>query len=91
MLGGFFILFPLLHPHVCAGRKTKAMPRRYHAQKPDRDNLDKAVMDALKGLAWNDDSQVCAGKIEKFIAAGDEQPHVLIRIVELSEGSLGLL
>lgn len=65
--------------------KTKAMPRLFHASKPDRDNLDKAVMDALKGLAWNDDAQVCQGSIEKWIAAGDEQPHVVIRIAELSE------
>lgn len=63
--------------------KTRAMPRAYHAAKPDRDNLDKSVMDALKGLAWNDDAQVCQGSIEKWIAAGDEQPHVLIHIREL--------
>lgn len=63
--------------------KTRAMPRAFHASKPDRDNLDKSVMDALKGLAWNDDAQVCQGSIEKWIAAGDEQPHVLIQIREL--------
>jgi Holliday junction resolvase RusA-like endonuclease len=52
--------------------KTKPMPRLPHTIKPDRDNLDKAVMDALKGLAWNDDAQVCQGHIEKWIASGDE-------------------
>jgi Holliday junction resolvase RusA-like endonuclease len=67
------------------------MPRTYHAKKPDRDNLDKAVMDALKGLAWIDDSQVCDGRIIKLIAAGDEQPHVEIRIISLggSDGQIG--
>lgn len=63
--------------------KTKPMPRMFHTSKPDRDNLDKAVMDALKGLAWNDDSQVCQGEIVKWIAAGDEQPHALITITRL--------
>ena len=63
--------------------KTRKMPRDFHAKKPDRDNLDKAVMDALKGLAWNDDAQICQGSIEKWIAGGDEQPHVSIRIREL--------
>ena len=60
--------------------KTKPMPRLPHVTKPDRDNLDKAVMDALTGLAWQDDCQVCQGEIQKWIAAGDEQPHVDIRI-----------
>jgi len=63
--------------------KTKPMPRERHIKKPDRDNLDKAVLDALNGLAWVDDCQICAGGIEKWIAAGDEQPHVVITIEEL--------
>jgi Holliday junction resolvase RusA-like endonuclease len=66
--------------------KKRPMPRLYHAKKPDRDNLDKSVLDALKGLAWNDDAQVAAGYIEKWIAAGDEQPHVDIRIRTLDIG-----
>lgn len=65
--------------------KTKPMPRLHHATKPDRDNLDKAVMDALKGLAWNDDAQVCQGLIEKWIASGHEQPHAVITITKLEE------
>jgi Holliday junction resolvase RusA-like endonuclease len=63
--------------------KTRPMPRLPHAKKPDRDNLDKAVMDALKGLAWIDDSQVCQGTIEKCIAAGNEQPHAVITITQV--------
>lgn len=63
--------------------KTRAMPRLRHAKKPDRDNCDKAVMDALKGLLWVDDSQACAGEVQKWIAAGDEQPHVRISVAEL--------
>jgi len=63
--------------------KTKPMPRVYHTGKLDRDNLDKAVLDALTGHAWVDDGQVCSGFILKVIASGDEQPRVLIRIMEL--------
>lgn len=63
--------------------KTKPMPRVWHAKKPDRDNLDKSVLDALTGLLWRDDAQVCAGELEKWIAAGDEQPHVRIVVSEL--------
>ena len=65
--------------------KRKPMPRMRHIKKPDRDNLDKAVLDALTGIAWADDRQVCAGSIEKWIASGDEQPHVVIRIYEVEE------
>lgn len=60
--------------------KTREMPRAWHAKKPDRDNCDKSVMDALKGIAWIDDAQVCDGSLKKYIAAGDEQPHVVIRL-----------
>jgi len=64
--------------------KNRPMPRAFHAKKPDRDNLDKSVMDALKGLAWIDDAQVCQGEITKWIAAGDEQPHAVITITPLT-------
>ena len=64
--------------------KKKPMPRVRHTKKPDRDNLEKALMDALKGIVWIDDAQVCDGSIRKWIAAGDEQPgvHVVIRQLE---------
>lgn len=67
--------------------KRKPMPRIRHGKKPDRDNCDKAVMDALTGLLWVDDAQVCDGRLTKWIAAGDEQPHVLIEITPVEEES----
>ena len=36
--------------------------------KPDRDNLDKAVLGAIGKRLWKDDGQVCAGTIEKWIS-----------------------
>lgn len=63
--------------------KTRAMPRERHITKPDRDNVEKAIMDALKGLVWVDDCQVCDGTPQKWIAAGDEQPHVSITVRRL--------
>lgn len=32
--------------------------REWHVQKPDIDKLERAVFDAMKGIAWRDDSQV---------------------------------
>ena len=63
----------------------KPMPRLWHYKKPDRDNLDKSVLDALTGLLWRDDCQVCDGRIRKLIASGDEQPGVIIVVKELEE------
>ena len=68
--------------------KTRAMPRYPHTVKPDRDNCDKAILDSLKGTVIADDSQVCAGRIEKWRAAGDEQPHVEVVIETLDMGLL---
>jgi Holliday junction resolvase RusA-like endonuclease len=40
------------------------------------------VLDALNGLAWRDDAQIHTLNISKVVAAGDEQPHVQVRIAE---------
>lgn len=68
--------------------KTRSMPRLPHISRPDRDNLDKAVMDALKGIAWLDDSQICQGTIEKWIASGYEQPHAVITIAAVETNGI---
>lgn len=65
--------------------KSKPMPRYRKVTKPDRDNLDKLLMDALTGVLWVDDNQVCDGRIEKWHAAGDEVPHVRICVCECEE------
>lgn len=46
--------------------REERLQRKYHFQKPDRDNLDKAVLDAItKAGIWDDDCQVCSGVVEK--------------------------
>lgn len=62
--------------------KTKPMPRYPHTGTPDRDNLIKSVQDALNGLVWADDAQIFDGRIEKWVASGDEQSHVEIVVRE---------
>lgn len=58
--------------------KSRPMPRILHTAKPDLDNLQKSVKDALSKIAWRDDSQVCSVKAAKFVASGDERPHVVV-------------
>ena len=62
--------------------KKRPMPREWCPKKPDCDNLIKSCLDAMNGLTFADDSQVVAMDLTKFVAAGDEQPHVVVRIRE---------
>lgn len=66
--------------------KTRPMPSEPHAKKPDIDNCVKSVLDALNGVLFADDSQVCNCNVVKRIASGDEQPHVAVTITPLPAG-----
>ncbi len=50
-----------------------------HTVKPDRDNVAKAIQDALSGC-WGDDCQVTCGTTAKFYAEIDGAPRVMVRI-----------
>jgi Holliday junction resolvase RusA-like endonuclease len=63
--------------------KKKAMPRMWHCKTPDTDNLLKSLKDALTGVVWRDDSQVCICEVQKLIASGEEAPHVEVKIETL--------
>lgn len=63
--------------------KTRPMPRLPHTGKPDRDNLMKSFQDALNGLLWVDDAQICDGPVLKHIASGDEAAHVEVEVRQL--------
>jgi len=57
-----------------------------HTGKPDRDNVDKSILDALTeaGL-WLDDGQVCSGGVEKWYAAKGYGPGVVIECELISQ------
>lgn len=65
--------------------KKKPMPRAPHCGKPDCDNLFKSTVDALAGTVLRDDKQVYRVEMEKWVAAGNEQPHVEVTIISLEE------
>ena len=48
-------------------------------KRPDRDNVEKNVMDALKTF-WADDSQVVSGEVLKAFAEIGHGPRVIVRI-----------
>lgn len=61
--------FPRPKNHFRSNGLLKPSAPVYHTGKPDRDNADKAILDALTNLGiWQDDKQVCDGRIRKLYA-----------------------
>ena len=63
--------------------KKREMPRAWAPVKPDRDNLEKSLQDALNGQLWIDDQQIVTGNVRKLYAGGDEQPGVIVEVTTL--------
>lgn len=68
------------------GEPLAAAGRRWHTTKPDKDNVEKAVLDALKDW-WSDDCEVCVGATFKQIAAFGEEPHYEVMVSEIVNAS----
>jgi Holliday junction resolvase RusA-like endonuclease len=77
--------FPRPKSHFNSKGELKPTAPVFHTSKPDRDNLDKCVLDALTQIgAWNDDAQVCSGGIDKRFVATGESPGARITITRLT-------
>ncbi len=63
-----------------SGGLTKSAPR-HHVSMPDRCKLARAVEDAMTGIVYKDDSQVCAGETRKrYIAVRGAYPGVIVKV-----------
>lgn len=73
-------IFPV--PKSYSKKKTTALlaGSRNYDKKPDCDNLAKIVLDALNGIAYNDDSQITSLHIVKEYGI---QPKVIIELKEI--------
>jgi len=82
------IVFAMPRPraHYRTGRFVNELrpdAPQHHAQKPDRDNLEKAVMDALTQIGfWRDDGQVCTGFVSKVWS---DRPGATITVTPILE------
>jgi Holliday junction resolvase RusA-like endonuclease len=69
--------------------KRRPMPPCLADHKPDLDNLVKAILDGVNGVAFQDDRQVVQIMARKFYAAGsgygDTRPRVEVVIEEVTE------
>lgn len=50
-----------------------------HTVKPDLDNLTKAILDALNGIAWNDDAQIVNLNVHKEYSSGSGYISIYIK------------
>jgi Holliday junction resolvase RusA-like endonuclease len=62
---------------------VRASAPGFHTIKPDLTKLIRSTEDALTGLIWKDDSQVCRRMDEKKYVDDDEKEGVLITILPL--------
>lgn len=89
LVGGISVtaIFMFQRPksHFGTGRnadRLKPKAPKYHVQRPDRDNCEKALTDTLSKMGfWKDDDQVCAGEIKKDWVI--DHPGVWVRIEPL--------
>ena len=54
----------------------------YPTKKPDRDNVEKLVFDALNGVVYHDDAQICSGR---FLKVFGTEPCLVIEIRSMLE------
>lgn len=59
--------------------------RVFHSTRPDIDNLEKAVMDALNRFVWVDDAQVCQKVSQKIYTQDMREEGVRVRIWDISK------
>lgn len=71
------ITFFFAPPKSISKKKKEQLIGTPHLKKPDTDNLAKAILDALNGTAWKDDSQIFLLTIEKQY---NENNQVFIKI-----------
>jgi Holliday junction resolvase RusA-like endonuclease len=66
-------------------RKKNPRPGEWKTTRPDLDNLLKAVLDGLNGVAFADDAQVVRAVVEKHHASQGQAAQTIIEIEEAGE------
>lgn len=65
-------------PRSTSKKKAAAMDGTPHIKRPDVDNVAKAILDALNGHAYNDDSAIAALTVRKYQTTGASRVEVTI-------------
>jgi Holliday junction resolvase RusA-like endonuclease len=69
-------------PKSTSKKKAAAMDGRPHIKRPDADNVAKAILDALNGHAYNDDSTIASLTVWKYQTTGASRVEVIIEEAE---------
>ena len=77
-----FLFFPI--PKSTSKKKTELMKnlKIMHTKKPDADNCIKSILDALNGIAFDDDGQVAEIHTWKYYS---ENPRAEVVLEEITE------
>jgi len=59
-------------PQSYSKKKRKELNEKYCPKKPDCDNIAKSILDALNGIAYDDDSQIIDLSVTKLYSAEEE-------------------
>lgn len=81
-------VFPI--PKSWPKYKKLALDGQPHTQKPDKDNLEKCVLDGLNGHAYFDDGQVFTGTPLKFWSSDCGEGKTIIRINQKPDDMINL-
>ena len=65
-------------PKSTSKKKAATMDGTPHIKRPDADNVAKAILDALNGHAYNDDSAIAALSVRKYQTTGASRVEVII-------------
>lgn len=70
-------------PYPTSSIRKYQMGWLMHTKKPDVDKLMRALLDALTGIVWKDDSQVCFSMVNKVYAwNGKPGAEVIIDFID---------
>lgn len=72
---GYHLIAVIPMPHSWTGKKKADMNGRPHQQTPDKDNVEKGILDAL----YQNDASVWDGRVTKFWG---EKPCLYIKLIE---------
>ena len=79
-------VFPI--PQSWPKYKKQGYYGKSHLQKPDKDNLNKMILDSMSGVVYPDDGQVASGHQAKRWAHLGESPRTEVTVMWGQEGQL---
>ena len=71
-----------LIPKSFSKKKQAALDGAYCSKKPDCDNIAKSILDALNGIAYDDDSQIVELTVRKYYTGLGEVAILILEEVE---------